>query len=210
MDEDDLSDIFAQFFGGGADGPGRGGFRQAVHARGQDMRYHLEVDFLDAARGTRRTVTLPDGHTLDLATPPGLKDGQTLRLRGKGGAGWARARPAMRWSPSRCARTRSLPGRATISRWSCRSPSTRRCSARRSRCHGVGAGFSHHSQGRLFGPAAAAARQGPARRGRQDRRPDRAAEDRAAEADRRRMEDLAKRWRDRAAFDPREDLRRMA
>jgi len=93
MGEEDLSDIFAQVFGGRADGPGRGGFRQEVHARGQDMRFHLEVDFLDAARGTRRTVTMPDGHGIEITIPPGLRDGQTLRLSGKGGAGMGQGGP---------------------------------------------------------------------------------------------------------------------
>ncbi|WP_302480824.1 J domain-containing protein [Leisingera sp. ANG59] len=51
------------------------------------MRYHLEVDFLDAARGAKRTVPLPDGKAIELTIPPGVRDGQTLRLRGKGQPG---------------------------------------------------------------------------------------------------------------------------
>ena len=89
MGEDDLSDIFAQFFGGA----GPGGFRREGHARGQDLHYHLEVDFLDAARGARRRVTMPDGNTIEIAIPPGLKDGQTLRLRGKGAPGQGQGGP---------------------------------------------------------------------------------------------------------------------
>ncbi len=91
MREEDLSDIFAQFFGG-AGRPG-GGFGGAVHARGQDLRYHLEVDFLEAARGARRRVTMPDGNEIDITIPPGLKDGQTLRLRGKGAPGYGQGGP---------------------------------------------------------------------------------------------------------------------
>jgi DnaJ-class molecular chaperone len=93
MGDEDLSDIFAQFYGGRTGGPGQGGFRRAFHARGQDLRYHLEVDFLDVARGTRRSVTMPDGHTIEIAIPPGLRDGQTLRLRGKGGPGTGQGEP---------------------------------------------------------------------------------------------------------------------
>jgi DnaJ-class molecular chaperone len=80
----DASDLFSDLFGRRAGG---GGFRQGFHARGPDARYHLGVDFLDAARGTRRSVTMPDGKTIEIAIPAGVKDGQTLRLRGKGGAG---------------------------------------------------------------------------------------------------------------------------
>lgn len=93
MGEDDLGGIFSQFFGRGTGGQGRGGFRQEMYARGQDLRYHLEVDFLDAARGTKRRVTMPDGNDIDITIPPGLKDGQTLRLRGKGAPGFGQGKP---------------------------------------------------------------------------------------------------------------------
>ncbi|PDT81646.1 DnaJ C-terminal domain-containing protein [Sinorhizobium sp. BJ1] len=73
---EDLSDIFSDLFG-----RGRGG------ARGQDLHYQLEVEFLDAVNGARRRITLPDGNTLDLNIPPGTRDGSTLRLRDKGAPG---------------------------------------------------------------------------------------------------------------------------
>jgi DnaJ-class molecular chaperone len=84
----DMSDVFADLFGAraqaaqGAQGQGRG-----FAARGADLRYQLTVDFLDAARGARRTLPLPDGSTIDLTIPAGVRDGQTLRLRGKGQPG---------------------------------------------------------------------------------------------------------------------------
>jgi len=80
---EDLNDLFSDLFGGRA---GRGG-RQGFAARGQDVRYQLTVDFFDAARGAKRRVTMPDGRTLDISIPAGLRDGQTLRLRGQGGPG---------------------------------------------------------------------------------------------------------------------------
>ncbi|SDO93661.1 DnaJ domain-containing protein [Lutimaribacter pacificus] len=89
----DLGDIFSQFFGGRAGGPRQSGFHREVHARGQDLRYHLDVDFLDAVRGTKRRVTMPDGNTIEISIPPGLKDGQTLRLRGKGAPGYGEGAP---------------------------------------------------------------------------------------------------------------------
>ncbi|MDG1170559.1 MAG: DnaJ C-terminal domain-containing protein [Sulfitobacter sp.] len=82
----DPSDLFSDLFGrqwGGRDGATGRGF----DAPGSDVRYHLDVDFLEAARGAKRSVTMPDGKRLEITIPPGLRDGQTLRLRGKGGAG---------------------------------------------------------------------------------------------------------------------------
>ena len=81
---EDLGDIFSDLFGG-ARRP------QARPTRGRDIRYRLDVDFLDAANGAKKRVTMPDGRTLDLAVPPGLEDGQTLRLRGQGEKGPAGA-----------------------------------------------------------------------------------------------------------------------
>ena len=81
-----FSDIFSDVFGGGAAGAGRReGFGFA--ARGQDLRYSLEVDFLESVLGAKKRVTLPDGGVLDLAVPEGVMDGQVLRLKGKGTLG---------------------------------------------------------------------------------------------------------------------------
>lgn len=65
-------------------GQGRGG---AMHMRGPDRHYQLELDFLDAVNGGTRHITLPDGSALDVRIPAGTRDGQTLRLRGKGAPG---------------------------------------------------------------------------------------------------------------------------
>jgi DnaJ-class molecular chaperone len=77
---DDLESILSRAFGGQA---GAGGGRQ-FSMRGQDARYQLTLDFLDAVNGTTRRVTLPDGRTLDVRIPPGVRDGQIIRLRGQG------------------------------------------------------------------------------------------------------------------------------
>lgn len=77
----EFSDLFADFFGG------RRGAEQMFRARGEDRRYHLEIDFLEAAKGGRRRISLPDGSTLDLKVPPGTRDGSVLRLKGKGTPG---------------------------------------------------------------------------------------------------------------------------
>ncbi|MEQ8824808.1 MAG: J domain-containing protein [Filomicrobium sp.] len=55
--------------------------------RGQDVRYTLEIDFVESVTGVKKRVTMPEGGVLDLSVPEGVTDGQTLRLRGKGSAG---------------------------------------------------------------------------------------------------------------------------
>ncbi len=79
---DDLNDIFANFFGGRARAGGR-----SLPIPGQDVQYQLSIDFLDAVRGAKKRVTMPDGKALDLSIPAGIRDGQSLRLKGKGGPG---------------------------------------------------------------------------------------------------------------------------
>ena len=57
---------------------------QARRRPGADLHYELQVDFLDAVNGAAKTITLPGGGTLQVTIPPGVEDGQILRLRGKG------------------------------------------------------------------------------------------------------------------------------
>ena len=70
-----FSDVFSDMFGGRGQG------------RGPDVRYTLDVDFLEAVSGAKKRVTLPEGGVLDLSVPQGVQDGQVLRLKGKGGVG---------------------------------------------------------------------------------------------------------------------------
>ncbi|MDP9810765.1 DnaJ-class molecular chaperone [Rhizobium tibeticum] len=76
----DSDDIFSSFFS-------RRARSSEFRAQGQDRHYAMEVDFLDAVNGTKTQIRLPDGPALDLQIPPGTRDGQTLRLRGKGEPG---------------------------------------------------------------------------------------------------------------------------
>ena len=61
--------------------------RQAEEARrapGPDLHYRLSIEFLDAINGATKRLTLPEGGTIDVTIPPGIQEGQILRLRGKG------------------------------------------------------------------------------------------------------------------------------
>ncbi len=83
-DDFGFGDVFSDLFGG-VRGPG-GRFHGPVNNRGQDVRYTLDVDFLEAVNGARKRVTLPDRTVLDLSVPEGVEDGRILRLKGKGKA----------------------------------------------------------------------------------------------------------------------------
>ncbi len=86
--DDELNDILSGLFRNGArpGSPGAPGGRGGP-VRGRDHRYNLMVGFTDAAQGGPQRLNLPDGGTIDVTIPPGTEAGQTLRLRGKGGAG---------------------------------------------------------------------------------------------------------------------------
>lgn len=70
-----------------------GGFRPSGDRRGRDAHYSLTVDFMDAARGAVRRLTLPDGRTLEVNIPAGLRDGHVLRLKGQGHPGRGKGAP---------------------------------------------------------------------------------------------------------------------
>lgn len=78
----DLGDIFSDLFG-----PGFSGGRGYSRMRGRDIRFTLDIDFLDAVNGAKRRIALSEGRTLDIAIPAGVESGQVLRLKGQGGPG---------------------------------------------------------------------------------------------------------------------------
>ncbi len=92
-DMGDFGDVFSDLFGDA----GRGRRGRRVKAKGADVAYQLTVSFLEAVKGAKKRVSMPDGKRLDVAVPPGTREGQTLRLKGKGtpGVGGGRAGDAL-------------------------------------------------------------------------------------------------------------------
>ncbi len=80
----DSEDLFADLFG-----RARGG--REFKIRGTDVSYVMPVDFLEAAAGAKKRVTMADGSVLDVSIPPGTEDRQTLRLKGQGQPGFGGA-----------------------------------------------------------------------------------------------------------------------
>ena len=68
----------------------RGGVAAArgSRARGGDRHFTLTVDFVEAATGAKKRLSLAPSEWLDVTIPAGIDDGQVLRLRGKGGPGF--------------------------------------------------------------------------------------------------------------------------
>ncbi len=72
---------------------GRARRARAAKRRGRDMEYEITLDFLQAINGTVTTVRARRGdgraksgrmETIEVKIPPGVRDGQRIRLRGKG------------------------------------------------------------------------------------------------------------------------------
>ncbi|MEA2331994.1 MAG: curved DNA-binding protein [Thermoleophilaceae bacterium] len=82
----DFSDFFEGIFGGRGRGRASGGF-EGFSSRGSDQETTLELSLEEAARGGRRRITLADGRDYEVNIPPGVRDGQRIRLAGEGARG---------------------------------------------------------------------------------------------------------------------------
>ncbi|MBV9078920.1 MAG: J domain-containing protein [Methylobacteriaceae bacterium] len=84
-------DIFSTFFGDAMRGA------RARAAKGEDVQASLTVTIEQIARDEKTRITLPGGREVEVTLPPGLTDGQTIRLRGLGrpGQGGAEAGDAL-------------------------------------------------------------------------------------------------------------------
>ena len=87
VDASTFEEIFGDFMGGGAR---RAGGRRGGARAGEDLESRITVDFMTAALGGVRHVSLESGGqpiSLDVRIPPGIESGGDLRLRGNGGEG---------------------------------------------------------------------------------------------------------------------------
>jgi DnaJ-class molecular chaperone len=75
-----FEDLLAGMMGGGR----RGAPRQA---RGEDFTAAVTVSLSEAVAGGTRRVVMANGEQIDVKIPVGVRDGQTIRVKGRGGAG---------------------------------------------------------------------------------------------------------------------------
>jgi molecular chaperone DnaJ len=78
-----FEDVFSNFFGGGFQPGGFPGFGGFGPQRGQDLISTATVNFIDSINGTTIKLNLR-GESVNVKVPAGIKDGQKLKLRGKG------------------------------------------------------------------------------------------------------------------------------
>ncbi|MFC2683662.1 MAG: DnaJ domain-containing protein, partial [Rothia mucilaginosa] len=93
-----IDDLLGGLFGGSAGGSrrsagvtsadfggmGGGGFGSAQHAAPEESSTSTRISLAQAYTGATVTVFLPDGSHTEARIPAGIKDGQKVRLRGKG------------------------------------------------------------------------------------------------------------------------------
>jgi len=114
LDEETLRDLFGGFFGRTATAEGRPGKSsfgfggqdpRTMAVAGSDVESEIVLPLLDAFRGTRRKIRLSTGsasdgaagrnaaaqrskeRTLEITIPPGVRDGNVIRIAGQGGQG---------------------------------------------------------------------------------------------------------------------------
>lgn len=97
-DAEAFSDFFESLFGDRGRHR-RSGFGDGFHGRGQDQFARLDITLEEAYEGGRKRVTLTSpeadaggriqtqSRTYDIRIPPGVTDGQHIRLSGQGGVG---------------------------------------------------------------------------------------------------------------------------
>jgi len=76
-----FSEFFEQLFGDGAVP------RPSGPLRGRDIEAVIELSLEDALNGSRRRLSLGEGHSVAVNIPAGVREGQRIRVAGQGAAG---------------------------------------------------------------------------------------------------------------------------
>jgi curved DNA-binding protein len=84
--DSDFSDFFKSFFGGGFSGGRRSSGSRDMASKGRDYEASLTITLEEAYKGSSRTFTVND-EMIRITIPPGVHDGQKLRVKGKGAKG---------------------------------------------------------------------------------------------------------------------------
>lgn len=82
----DLADLLNGFGGGGGYGGGGFGGGYSPPVKGGDIKSNTTLSFTEAINGASVKLNMPGGKPLTVRTPIGVKDGQKIRLAGKGKA----------------------------------------------------------------------------------------------------------------------------
>ncbi len=80
-DESDFSDFFQSMFGGRTSGS-----RRNIKFKGQDLHAELHLDLRDVYKTQKQTINV-NGKKIRLTIPAGVKDKQTIKIKGHGGKG---------------------------------------------------------------------------------------------------------------------------